>query len=377
MIVGGLKGCSRVIQEDEGLEQATMRDHGERGAGEDVKSDARVRGHAPAEGPFTGGGVKERGAGPDVSGRQQESEMDSAQFQGLLSEVMKMSQNHHFPRGVCDRFTVQADAHIHSKCRGQRRHPCDNGPRTTPMPPLPQWIRALDLGSEPSRHSSLPSSAGPAPASPIAPSDDSDFEQSSIARGSTHVLTRRLHPTQVTRGLAVSKRDAASSPPPGSGGLSEPEEEMRRLQMLALQAQQQRDMAELKIAQLLSSSSSSWRPPATPGIDLSDAHRQRMRKLGFTPPQGDTPYAGGSDPAAGPVKRVGLAASSPLAQASADLYRSHVQLILGGVDAARDRAATSLSSQGQHMVRMPFSPAPLLQRAKFTSQTHIQAHQNM
>jgi len=97
MIVGGLKGCSRVIQEDEGLEQATMRDYGERGAGEDVKSEAHVSVHAPAEGPLTGGGVKERGAGPDVSGRQQESELDSAQFQDLLSEVMKMSQSHHLP----------------------------------------------------------------------------------------------------------------------------------------------------------------------------------------------------------------------------------------------------------------------------------------
>jgi hypothetical protein len=150
---------------------------------------------------------------------------------------------------------------------------------------------------------------------------------------------------------------------------------MRRLQMSALQAQQQRDMAELKIAQLLSSSSSSSRPPATWGIDLSEAHRERMRKLGFNPPQGDKTHEGGSDPASGPERRVRLAASSPLAQAGADLYRSHVQLILGGVDAARDRAATSLSSQGQHMVRTPFSPAPLLQRSKCTSQT--QRHQTM
>ena len=45
------------------------------------------------------------------------------------------------------------------------------------------------------------------------------------------------------------------------------------------------------------------------------------------------------------VERVAaLAASSPMAHAGASLYRSHVQLILSGVDAARNRAATAMAS---------------------------------
>jgi hypothetical protein len=99
LIVGGLKGCACVIQEEEGLVEATMQGRGESGAGEDVKSDVHVHIHAPAEGPFTGGGIKERGAGPEVGGRQQESALDSAQFQGLLSEVM--SPNHHLYHCAC------------------------------------------------------------------------------------------------------------------------------------------------------------------------------------------------------------------------------------------------------------------------------------